>query len=136
MNIVKVFESAFNQMKVKGWDKIYVLVDIHDTIFKASYHNETFEWVGNAKQVLQMMSQRDDIYLILWSGSWNEWLNRYNRKLIDNGIIFDEVCTNSEVQSSDLYCSENKIYFNVGIDDRFGFEPEDWDLIMEFLNNK
>ena len=39
------------------------------------------------------------------------------------------------IQDTDLYCSD-KIYFNVGIDDRFGFEPEkDWDKISYFLEN-
>lgn len=34
MDIIKSFENAFDKKKSKGWDKIYVLVDIHDTIFK------------------------------------------------------------------------------------------------------
>jgi hypothetical protein len=35
MNIGQAFEVAFNRMKEKNWEKIYVLVDIHDTVQRA-----------------------------------------------------------------------------------------------------
>jgi hypothetical protein len=32
---------------------------------------------------------------------------------------------------------EDKFYFNVGLDDKFGFEAEkDWKLIFEYFQNK
>ena len=40
MNIVKSFDTAFKRMKERNWEKIYVLVDIHDTVFEACYHNK------------------------------------------------------------------------------------------------
>ena len=40
MSIKKAFEDAFVRAKAKGWDRMYVLVDIHGTVFKPSYHNE------------------------------------------------------------------------------------------------
>ena len=36
MNIIKTFEIAFDRAKKQNWDYIVVLVDIHDTIFKAT----------------------------------------------------------------------------------------------------
>ncbi len=35
MDIGKAFEVAFNRKKEKDWEKIYVVVDIHDTILRA-----------------------------------------------------------------------------------------------------
>ena len=47
MDIGKAFEVAFNRMKEKNWEKIYVVVDIHDTILRACYENEeTFDYCG------------------------------------------------------------------------------------------
>ena len=37
MNIAKAFEVAFNRKIEKNWEKNYVVVDIHDTILRASY---------------------------------------------------------------------------------------------------
>ena len=49
MNISKAFETAFNRMAEKGWDKIYVIVDIHDTILRACYEQEeTYDYLPRA----------------------------------------------------------------------------------------
>ena len=40
MSIEKSFDAAFKRMKDRNWEKIYVLVDIHDTILKACYNDE------------------------------------------------------------------------------------------------
>ena len=40
MDIAKAFEVAFNRKIEKNWEKIYVVVDIHDTILHACYENE------------------------------------------------------------------------------------------------
>lgn len=42
MDIGKAFEVAFNRMKEKNWEKIYVVVDIHDTILRACYEKGRF----------------------------------------------------------------------------------------------
>ena len=34
MDIAKAFEVAFNRKIEKNWEKIYVVVDIHDTILR------------------------------------------------------------------------------------------------------
>lgn len=137
MNIIKSFESAFDKKKSKGWDKIYVLVDIHDTIFKGNcgVGEEKFEWLPGAEKALRKLSSRKDICLILWSATHKDMLSKYWFKLFSHDIVFRYINSNPEVQDTDLYCSD-KIYFNVGIDDKFGFEPEkDWDKISYFLEN-
>ena len=40
MSIEKSFDAAFKRMKERNWEKIYVLVDIHDTVFEACYHEK------------------------------------------------------------------------------------------------
>ena len=77
MDIGKAFEVAFKRKKEKNWERIYVVVDIHDTILRACYENE---------------------------------------------------------ETFDYYLYEVKLYFNVGIDDKFGFEAEtDWVKVIEVL---
>ena len=59
-------------------------------------------------------------------------------KLDENDIHFDYVNENPEIHalSSDPKSSDfsDKFYFNVGIDDKFGFDPEnDWVDLYDFL---
>ena len=57
MDIGKAFEVAFNRKNEKNWEKIYVVVDIHDTILRACYENEeTFDYYPYAREALQLMT--------------------------------------------------------------------------------
>ena len=142
MNIVKAFEQAFKRAKEKNWDYIYILIDLHGTIFKPSYLNEeTYEYYPYAKEVLQKLSLNPKIKLILWTSSTSLAALDYGVKFIKDKICFDYLNCNPEVtrqptdpESLDL---SSKYYFNVGIDDKFGFEPEsDWEKILNYLTNK
>ena len=73
MDITKAFEVAFNRKIEKNWEKIYVVVDIHDTILRACYENEeTYDYYPYSREALQLMTSREDICLILWSGCYDE----------------------------------------------------------------
>ena len=123
-------------MRERNWDKIYVLVDIHDTIFKASYRNkETCQWFPYAKESLQIMTQAENINLILWSSSYRDSIEKnYMKEFDDNGIKFDFININEETENNDLSCFDEKTYFNVGIDDKFGFDSEkDWETVYNYL---
>ena len=39
MDIGKSFKAALTRKIQRNWEKIYVIVDIHDTIIHASYEN-------------------------------------------------------------------------------------------------
>lgn len=137
MNIIKAFEKAFAQKERLGWDKIYVLVDVHDTIMSGVHKkDEPYLWYDMALVGLKMLSSRDDICLIMWTGSHDTRIRQTLAELEKRGIHFDYVNENPETEDNDFYCSTSKIYFNVGIDDRFGFEAEkDWADIVRFLTN-
>lgn len=135
MKITTSFEGAFKRMKDRNWDKIYVLVDIHDTIFEACYHNkEEYKWYPYAKETLDIMSHAQQISLILWTSTYDEVIANYLKYFKDNGIKFDMVNENHETTNTDLSCFDKKTYFNVGIDDKFGFEPmNDWKELYDYL---
>ena len=109
-SIIKAFNTAHEKKLVNHWDKNYVLVDIHATILKPSYHNEEkFEFYPYAKEVLRLLSIKKDYSLILWTSTYHDKIE----------------------------CFDEKTYFDIGIDDKFGFEPEtDWEEIFYYLNKK
>jgi len=135
MNIVTAFENAFEKKEIKLWDKIYVLIDIHDTIFTGSYSDdEPHKWLPYAKETLRLMSMIDDISIIIWSSSHPDKLNSYVKFFESNNIHIDYVNENPEVEDTALSCFNQKLYFNVGIDDKFGFDPSsDWYEIYNYL---
>lgn len=135
MSIEKSFDNAFKRMKDRNWEHIYVLVDIHDTIFKACYYDkEEHQWYPFAKEALQIMSYARNINLILWTSSHKESINEYLEYFKANGISFDMVNSNSETKNNELSCFDEKTYFNVGIDDKFGFDAEtDWEVVYNYL---
>lgn len=135
MDITKSFDSAFNRMVDRGWEKIYVLVDIHDTVFEACYYKkEEHKWFPYAKEALQLMSQNPRISLILWSSTYRKELKEYLSFFVENGIDFDMVNINTETVNTTLSDFSEKTYFNVGIDDKFGFDgKEDWKTLYEYM---
>lgn len=139
MNIIKAFDSAFKRAKAKHWDYIYVLVDVHGTIFTPSYLNEEkYEFYPYAKEVLQLLSKDPNIKLILWTSSTNQAALDYGIVFNRNKIYFDYLNCNPEVERQptdpETLDLSSKYYFNIGIDDKFGFEPEtDWKTIYEYL---
>lgn len=135
MDINKTIQKAFKYAKEKNWDYVVFLIDIHDTIFKATYSNtENFEYLGKAKEALQLMSSRPDIKIILWSSTFNK--TKYILQLYKDNIIIDGFNKNIEgIENTEIACFDEKPYFSVGIDNSFGFEPEtDWEEVIKTLN--
>ena len=137
MNIVRSFETAFKRMKEKGWDKIYILVDIHDTVFEATYSkDEYYRWFPYEKEALHLMSINPRISLILWSSSYTDAIEKYIDTFEKSKIHFDMVNINKETEDNELSCFAQKTYFNVGIDDKFGFDARvDWEMIYHYLDD-
>lgn len=123
MGLIRQFINSFKQ-----YPTIYVTVDIHGTILVPSWSKtETYKYYPFAKKVMQIMSKRNDIKLIMWSGSHLEALIKYNNKFTEDGILFDFVNRNTECKNTELCCFDMKHYTDVGLDDKFGFNPyTDW----------
>lgn len=133
--IINQFIKSFRLIKERNWDKIFVAIDIHDTILKACYYKqETFTFFPFAKKALRLMSHNPQISMILWTCSNAEALNQYIEIFKKEKIKFDYVNCNPECPSTDLANFNQKFYMNVGLDDKFGFQPYiDWLLIYIFF---
>jgi hypothetical protein len=133
--IVKTFEKAFETAKRKNWDKIYVAVDLHETCLKPTWQKEiSTEYYPYAKEVLLMLSERTDMCLILWSCSLPDINKEYYDFFKKDGINFDYINENPECPSTDYADFDTKLYFSVGLDDKFGFDPEeDWEELYNYL---
>ena len=136
---VQQFEKSFKLAEQRKWDKIYVLVDIHETCVKPTWSENLYsEFYDSCKEALQLMTENENVCLILWSSGFPEMNKKYSSYFGENGIKFDYINENPECPSNSYADFGMKFYFNVGLDDKMGFIPElDWiDLYIYFLNKK
>lgn len=126
MNVCNL-KKTFADYKAKGWDRIFVLVDVHGTIIPSGSHDEFRFITEDAKEVLKWFSDRSEVRLILWTSSYMTEYSRVCNWLREYGIIVDYVNQNPEAKDTARACFAQKPYYNIVIDDRAGFEPEtDW----------
>lgn len=132
------FDRAFKRMVDKKWDKIYILVDMHDTILKSTYSREkTYDFYPCAVECLQLLTKAKEIGLILWTSTYLSDLEEYLDKFEQLGIHFNYVNENPEVEDDEHGYFQTKPYFSVGIDDKFGFNADvDWISLNDYLLNK
>jgi hypothetical protein len=133
MNLFNI-RKTFSDYKSKGWDRIFVLVDVHGTIIPIGQH-AGFSFINPiAKEVLQWMTKREEIRLILWTSSYPSETERLTKWLLEQGIKIDYINTNPEAKNTDRACFQDKPYYNIVFDDRAGFDPDtDWFQIRREL---
>jgi len=132
--ITRMFERSFE----KEWYETYWAFDLHGTIIKSSYKkgDTGVKYYPFAKECLQLLTQRKDIIMILWTSSFPEEIEEYLKAFERDGIHFDDVNKNPEISSrnGNFGYYEDKFYFNVLFEDKAGFNPEkEWDSLYEYL---
>ena len=131
MNIFNL-ERAFSEKAKRGWKKLFFCVDVHDVILEGKYNlmNEGADYLPNALKVLQYLSTRQDIVLILWTSSHPIPTSKVLDILEKEGVMFKYVNENPECPNNELCDFRRKFYFNVLLDDKAGFDgATDWFLI-------
>lgn len=134
----KLLEKQYLRMKERGWKKLYFVVDVHEVILKPNYDTDySTEYYPLAKEVLQMLSKREEIVLIMWTASIEEHRIKYQKEFEKEGINFQYINENPEVINTDWGDYKSKMYCNVGFDDKFGFDPSiHWEEIKYFYSYK
>jgi hypothetical protein len=130
--ISKMFDHSFE----KEWYETYWAFDLHGTIIKSTYNGTEMIYYPFAKQVLQILTKRPDVKMILWTSSYLHEIEKYLQKFEKEGIRFDAVNENPGISSrnGNFGYYEKKFYFNVLFDDKAGFLPEkEWKEVYNFL---
>lgn len=138
MRLISYIEKVFNGLNNGSFKCIYIMVDVHNTILKPTFDKkETFEYFPYAKETLQLLSEKENIKLIMWTSSYDEKIQMYLKHFEENRIIFNFVNENKEYGNVSFACFDTKFYYDIGIDDKFGFDAEnDWKEIYIFLTKK
>jgi hypothetical protein len=136
MNIFNI-ERAFSDKTTKKWEKLFICVDLHDTIIQGKYSSKTedVKYLPNAINVLRNLSKRKDIVLILWTSSHVAHIKDILDQLEKQRVYFKYVNCNPECPDDKLCDFGHKFYMNIGLDDKFGFDGlgGDWFLVEKEL---
>jgi len=138
-SICFVIRRLFDHSYEKEWYETYWAIDIHGTISNPDYRKtdkSKIDYYPYAKETLQLLSNRDDIKLILSTSSYPHELDIYLDSFKKDNINFNYINENPEITHSkgSFGYYVDKYYFNVLFEDKSGFIPErDWKFVYNAL---
>lgn len=134
--VYNAFENAWKRYQEKGWDKLYVLVDVHGVLMEPDYTKPSVRIYPECIEPMRRMSSDSRFKLIMWTCSRKEDIEKYLKMFETLDIHFDWVNANEDVQHTDALGDYSaKIYANVILDDKAGFARAHWVDIHTFLNH-
>jgi hypothetical protein len=128
MNLERAIKSAYKKKADRGHAKLFWAIDLHGTIIPSSYSSsEIFSFYPGAKECLNLISSFTDHSIILYTCSYNEKMAPVVAWMKEKGIRIDYMNENPECKNTEMSDFSKKMYFDILIDDKAGFEPEtDW----------
>jgi hypothetical protein len=133
-----LFRDAWNKKEEREWQYVYVMMDLHGTIIPSNYHTTNdLDFVNaSCKKVLQYLNKQEDVVLILWTSSYSKEIDRSWEWLVKNQIQFDYVNKNPLEKNNKYADFTEKPYFTLLIDDKAGWEPEDWKDVEDWIADR
>lgn len=137
--ISDAIKSAFSKKNVRGWDRwprMYWAIDLHDVIIPGTYtrDNAGRHFYPKSKEVLQWLTDRKDMCIILYTSSHEDAIADIVKWLALNDIKVDYVNCNPECTDTNLCSFSGKFYFDVMLEDKAGFLGwTDWEEIKKTL---
>jgi hydroxymethylpyrimidine pyrophosphatase-like HAD family hydrolase len=132
--IQKMFDNSIK----KEWYETYWAFDLHGTILLPNHKKNLIEmnYYPFALETLQLLTERPDIKMILWTSSFPKEIDQYVKNFKLDNIYFDAINENPNISSrnGNFGHYDKKFYFNVMFEDKAGFNPEiEWEQIYNLL---
>lgn len=135
-SLVEKLQFEFEKARKRGWKKVYIFVDLHDTALEPSYNGgdisrKCFE---GAIECLQEFSKRNDVILVLYTSSKEDHIEEYRKFFAQFGIHFTYVNENPDQENTAYADFAKKPYMNLILDDKAGFDPKvHWKLLLDAI---
>jgi len=136
--ILKWMKKMFKHAEKNQWYATYWAFDVHGVISRPDYRKVTknIDYYPYAKETLQLLSERDDIVMFLFTSSYPEEIEKYMETFKEDNIHIKYVNENPEI-STETGCFGyyyKKPYYNILFEDKCGFSPlNDWKPIYNYL---
>jgi hypothetical protein len=125
--------ETYNIQKTKKWNKLYWIIDLHDTIITGTYNkfNEGAIIYPYAKETLDYLYSHKIHQSILWTSSHDDAIDNILKRF---DIRFNYHHINPECPNTSICNFDRKLYFNFILDDKALFDPNnDWVEIYNVL---
>ena len=134
--ISNAIERAYNIAKKRDYDTLYWMIDLHGTCLKSNYISGNYEFINDDVLIgLQAIQDQDSSCIIIWSSCHEAAKAPILSFLNEHGIFPDYFNENLEIEDTATGAFGEKFYFNIGIDDKFGFDADtDWMEVVHTLN--
>lgn len=133
MMLKNSIKRAYETLDSRNWDKIYIALDLHDTVMESNYKDAHGGLLEIAIEPLRVISNLPEVSIILYSCCHEKDYNTYIELLRKNGIKVDYFNTNPEIKNTVTGCFDRKFYYSILIDDKAGFDPAEWPLVKEWF---
>lgn len=137
MSALKAFVNANRRKDQRGWDTLYILLDIHGTVMKPNWDGVAEEFYPLAIEALQEISKDPTYKIIMWTCSRPDDREHYKKLLNDRKIEIYAVNSNPDTEGVlDWGDYSQKLYCNILLDDKSGFDPyTDWVEILDYVKH-
>jgi len=136
--IEKAFEKKLRRNKGSQWEyPMYWAIDLHDVIIPGTYtrNNDDRDLYPNAEEVLQWLSKRDDMCIVLYTSSHSDSISDIVNWLADQHIVVNYINENPECKDTELCSFSSKMYFDVMLEDKAGFVGgTDWKIVKDTID--
>jgi len=136
-------KKMFKHSEEHQWFETYHAFDIHGVISKPDYRKTekigeefSINYYPYAKETLQLLSQRNDMILFIFSSSYPNEIKEYIEIFEKDKIHFKYINENPEISEANgcFGYYEKKPYFNSIWEDKSGFNPDkDWYPIYKYF---
>lgn len=126
-------KRAYEILDQRNWDTIYVSLDLHGTVMESNYTDSHGKLLESAIEPLRIISNLPEICIILYSCCYEEDYAEYMKLFMKHGIKVEYFNENPRIKNTKTGCFDKKFYYSVLIDDKAGFDPEDWRLVKDWF---
>lgn len=133
MSISRAIKRAYSIMRERNWDTVYWAVDLHDTVLRANYETGGYEWISaDAHNALRAITSLPETKLIIWSSVHDADKQGVLDFFKHQGIEVFGFNENPDVPNTVTGNFDQKFYFSVLVDDKAGFNYEEWPFVQQF----
>ena len=138
MTITEFLDKTYQRYAERSWDRLYVLLDMHETVLFPNYDGVSDTFYEGSIEALQLMCERPEICIIMWTCSRPEDCQIYKQLLLDKGVRVDYINENPEVRDKFSWGDyTKKLYANIIFDDKAFFDAtKDWHEIADYFKKR
>ena len=133
--LVNTLKKSFKKMIERNWDTVYIFVDMHETVMEPTWNSiPSVKLYPMALDTLKLMSEHENIKLILWSSSLPHINLEYQKLFKESGVIFSAINSNPFEKDTEYADFTTKPYISLILDDKAGFVPvSDWSPLYDYM---